>query len=36
MERFRESNIKRLWRNSVIVLLGLIDCKEWKTLTGLL
>ena len=36
VERFRSCFSRRQWRYFVIVLLGLIECEERKTLTGLL
>lgn len=35
-ERFRPCFSRRQWRYFVIVLLGLVECEERKTLTGLL
>jgi hypothetical protein len=36
LELFRSCFSKRQWKYFVIVLLGLIECEERKTMTGLL
>ncbi len=36
LEIFRSCFSKRQWKYFVIVLLGLVECEEWKTLSGLL
>ena len=36
LETFRDCFSKRQWKYFVIVLLGLIECEERKTMSGLL